>query len=51
MVDDALMISIIDELAWETDDLTPLVNKMIDQANAHGGDDNVTCVVARVDKN
>jgi serine/threonine protein phosphatase PrpC len=44
------MISIIDELGWQTDDLSPLVNKMIDQANANGGDDNVTCVVARVDR-
>lgn len=50
MVDDAEMIRIIDELAWETDDLTPLVNMMIDKANQHGGDDNVTCVVARVDR-
>ncbi|RYZ94838.1 MAG: Stp1/IreP family PP2C-type Ser/Thr phosphatase [Proteobacteria bacterium] len=50
MVDDLDMIALIDELAWNTDDLNPLVNAMIDKANAHGGDDNITCVVARVDR-
>lgn len=50
MVDDSEMIEHIDALAWGTDDLTPLVNMLIDKANQHGGDDNVTCVVARVDR-
>lgn len=50
MVDDLEIIKTIDELAWESDDLTPLVNMMIDKANANGGDDNVTCVVARIDR-
>jgi PPM family protein phosphatase len=50
MIDDTLMLQIIDELAWGTDDLTPLVNKMIESANAGGGDDNITCVVVRVDQ-
>ena len=50
MVDDLEMIEHIDALAWGTDDLTPLVNMLIDKANQHGGDDNVTCVVARVDR-
>lgn len=50
MVEDLDMIALIDQYAWNTDDLTPLVNAMIDRANEHGGDDNVTCVVARVDR-
>jgi protein phosphatase len=50
MIDDTLMLQIIDELAWGADDLTPLVNRMIEAANAGGGDDNITCVVVRVDQ-
>lgn len=50
MVEDREMLAVIDELGWDTDDLTPLVNKLIEKANEHGGDDNVTVVVARVDK-
>jgi protein phosphatase len=50
MVDDPLMLQIIDELAWGADNLTPLVDKMIEKANEHGGDDNITCVVVRVDQ-
>lgn len=50
MVEDPEMQALIDAMAWNTDDLNPLVNAMIDKANAHGGDDNITCVVARVDR-
>jgi serine/threonine protein phosphatase PrpC len=50
MVEDPDMLALIDAMAWNTDDLNPLVNAMIDMANAHGGDDNITCVVARVDR-
>ena len=50
MIDDLEMIEKIDELAWNTNDLTPLVNALIDKANQHGGDDNITCVVVRIDK-
>ncbi|MCO5142219.1 MAG: Stp1/IreP family PP2C-type Ser/Thr phosphatase [Oligoflexia bacterium] len=51
MVEDDEMLAILNELAWGTDDLKPLVQTMIDRANKNGGDDNVTCVVARVDTN
>lgn len=50
MVEDAEMLAVIDAMAWNTDDLEPLVNTLIDKANAHGGDDNITCVVARIDR-
>ena len=50
MVEDAEILRTIDELAWNTEDLLPLVNTLIEKANANGGDDNVTCVVARVDR-
>lgn len=50
MVEDAEMISIIDQHAWDGDNLDNLVNAMIEKANQHGGDDNITCVVARVDR-
>lgn len=50
MVEDGEMMDMIDELGWGTNDLNPLVNKLIEKANEHGGDDNVTVVVARVDK-
>lgn len=50
MMEDGEMLQIIDELGWGTDDLNPLVNKLIEKANEHGGDDNVTVVAVRVDK-
>lgn len=50
MVEDAEMMAVIDAMAWNTDDLEPLVNTLIDKANSHGGDDNITCVVARIDR-
>ncbi|HEY8280621.1 MAG TPA: Stp1/IreP family PP2C-type Ser/Thr phosphatase [Bdellovibrionota bacterium] len=50
MVDDGEIIRLIDEKGWDTEDLTPLVESLIEAANANGGDDNVTVVVARVDK-
>jgi serine/threonine protein phosphatase PrpC len=50
MVDDAEILRTIDELGWGSDDLVPLVNTLIEKANANGGDDNVTVVVARVDR-
>lgn len=50
MVEDMEMIKAIDEFGWGNDDLTPLVNHLIEKANEHGGDDNITCVVARVDR-
>ncbi len=50
MVDDAELIHVIDELGWDGDDLQPLVENLIERANAHGGDDNVTAVVVRVEK-
>lgn len=50
MVEDREMLQVIDELAWEKEDLQPLVKKLLEKANEHGGDDNITCVVARVDR-
>jgi PPM family protein phosphatase len=50
MVDDLEMLSILDELAWNGSDLQPLVEAMIVRANDRGGDDNITCVVARVER-
>ncbi|MGE3262129.1 MAG: Stp1/IreP family PP2C-type Ser/Thr phosphatase [Bacteriovoracia bacterium] len=50
MVEDGEMLKIIDELGWNTDDLNPLVNKLLETACENGGDDNVTVVVVRVDK-
>lgn len=50
MVDDASLITIIDELGWNGDDLTPLCSKLIEMANNNGGDDNVTVVCVRVDR-
>lgn len=49
MIDDSEMLRTVDELAWSSDDLNPLVKRLIERANANGGDDNVTVVVARVD--
>lgn len=50
LVDDMEMLKMVDELGWDNEDLHPLVNALIDKANANGGDDNITCVMARVDK-
>jgi protein phosphatase len=50
MVDDTEIMRQIDEKGWEGEDLLPLVNSLIDMANANGGDDNVTVVAARVDR-
>jgi PPM family protein phosphatase len=50
MVEDLDILQYIDQLGWESEDLNPLVNILIDKANEHGGDDNITCVVARVDR-
>ena len=51
LVDDQEILATANELGWDTEDLNPLVAKLIEKANANGGDDNVTVVVARVDKN
>lgn len=51
MVSDEEILNTIDQFGWESQDLTPLVNTLIEKANANGGDDNVTVVVARVDQN
>jgi serine/threonine protein phosphatase PrpC len=50
LVDDMEMLKTIDELGWDSDDLHPLVNALIEKANANGGDDNITCVAVRVDQ-
>ncbi|MGZ3650352.1 MAG: Stp1/IreP family PP2C-type Ser/Thr phosphatase [Bdellovibrionota bacterium] len=50
MVDDSEIMRSIDELAWVGDDLNPLVNNLIEKACNNGGDDNVTVVVARIDR-
>lgn len=50
MVSDEELLSTIEQFGWNSDDLGPLVNTLIEKANANGGDDNVTVVVARVDK-
>ncbi len=50
LVDDLDMLKAIDEMGWDTDDLHPLVNALIEKANANGGDDNITCVAVRVDQ-
>ncbi len=50
MVEDSEILKIIDEKGWDSEDLNPLVNSLIEAANANGGDDNVTVVVVRVDK-
>ena len=50
MVDDTEILQTIDELAWNTEDLNPLVNTLIEKACNNGGDDNVTVVVVRVDR-
>ena len=50
LVDDMEMLKMVDELGWDNEDLHPLVNALIEKANANGGDDNITCVMARVDK-
>ncbi len=50
MVEDSEIIRAIDEKGWGTTDLTPLANTLIEMANANGGDDNVTVVLARVEK-
>lgn len=51
LVDDQEILATANELAWDGEDLTPLVNKLIEKANANGGDDNVTVVAVRIDKN
>ncbi len=50
MMEDREILETIDQLGWEGDDLNPLVGTLIEKANQHGGDDNVTCVVVRVDR-
>ena len=51
MVEDEEILRILDEFAWDTATLDIAVNKLIERANANGGDDNVTVVLARADKN
>lgn len=51
MMDDSEIMRLIDEKGWGTEDLTPLCNDLIELACNNGGDDNVTVVLARVDKN
>jgi len=50
MVEDPDILRQIDEMGWESGDLTPLVNKLIEMACENGGDDNVTVVVARIER-
>lgn len=50
MVDDTQIMRLIDEKGWDCPDLTPLVESLIAAANENGGDDNVTVVVARIDR-
>ncbi len=50
LVDDMEILQIVDQMGWDNEDLHPLVNALIERANANGGDDNITCVMARVDK-
>lgn len=51
MMEDSEMMRLIDEKGWDTDDLTPLCNDLVELACNNGGDDNVTVVLARIDKN
>jgi len=50
LVDDMEILQMVDQMGWDNEDLHPLVNALIERANANGGDDNITCVMARVDK-
>jgi serine/threonine protein phosphatase PrpC len=50
LVEDMEILEAIDQLGWESEDLHPLVNALIEKANTNGGDDNITCVMARVDR-
>ena len=49
LVDDLQISSIIDSLGWDTNDLNPMVDKLIEKANENGGDDNITVIAFRVD--
>jgi serine/threonine protein phosphatase PrpC len=51
MMEDSEILRLIDEKGWDSDDLNPLCNTLIELACNNGGDDNVTVVVARIDKN
>lgn len=51
MMEDSEIMRLIDEKGWDTEDLTPLCNQLVELACNNGGDDNVTVVLARVDKN
>ena len=50
MVNDLDILADVQALGWETPDLGPLAQKLIEHANANGGDDNVSVVVTRIDK-
>lgn len=51
MMEDSEILRLIDEKGWDTEDLNPLCNALIELACNNGGDDNVTVVVARIEKN
>lgn len=50
LVNDAEILSILCEHAFDSESLEGAVNTLIDRANQNGGDDNITTVLVRVDK-
>jgi protein phosphatase len=48
MVEDTEIRDIVNTHVFEKDDLETAPKKLIEAANAHGGDDNVTAVVVKV---
>ncbi len=50
LVSDPDILDILNKHAFEGDSLEPAVNALIERANFNGGDDNVTVVLVRVEK-